>query len=272
MATYAVGDLQGCLTPLRCLLGEVQFDPRADRLWLVGDIVNRGPESLDTLRYVYNLGDAVRLVLGNHDLHLLAVAHGLRQPSRGDTLGEILTAPDRDQLLDWLRRQPLVHHDPALGFTMVHAGIPPQWGLKKALKRAAELEAVLRGDHFYAFLATMYGDRPRGWSKDLIGFDRLRVITNYFTRMRFCNAAGELQLTSKSSPDNAPRGYRPWYTHPHRKTRKHKLIFGHWAALAGKVEQPNLYALDTGCVWGSHMTMLRLEDETWFSCDCEPFV
>ncbi len=272
MATYAVGDLQGCLTPLRCLLGEVKFNPRKDRLWLAGDIVNRGPESLDTLRYVYNLGGAVTAVLGNHDLHLLAVAHGFRLPGRGDTLSHILTAPDREQLLAWLRQQPLIHHDPQLGFTMVHAGIPPQWSLKKALKRAAELQEVIRGDDFYAFLATMYGNRPSCWDKSLQGFDRWRVITNYFTRMRFCNAAGRLELGNKSSPANAPRGYRPWYAHLQRKTRRHKLIFGHWAALEGNIDLPNLYPLDTGCVWKGGLTMLRLEDEAWFTCDCEPFV
>ncbi len=272
MSTYAVGDIQGCFTPLRCLLSEVDFNPDKDRLWIAGDIVNRGPQSLETLRYVKSLGACVTTVLGNHDLHLLAVAYGYSRPGRNDTLNEVLQAPDCELLLTWLRQQKIVHYDPTLKFTMVHAGIPPQWSLKKALTRAAELETALRGDNFRQLLANMYGNRPDCWDKSLQGYARLRVITNYFTRMRFCDASGRLELLSKSAPDQPPPGFAPWYSHPQRKTRKHKLIFGHWAALEGKVDEVNLYALDTGCVWGSHLTMMRLEDETFYRCDCSTFL
>ena len=269
MATYAIGDIQGCLTPMRCLLNEVSFNRKTDRLWLVGDIVNRGPESLQTLRYIKSLGECVTLVLGNHELHLLAVANGHKQSSRSDTLEDILAAPDLDDLLRWLRRQKILHHDPQLQFTMVHAGIPPQWKLKEACQRAAELETVLQGKDFNRFLSEMYGNQPDCWDPDLRGHDRLRVITNYFTRMRFCDPQGLLELSSKSGPEQAPPGFAPWFSHPNRKTRKHKIIFGHWASLEGKTKGANnLYPLDTGCVWGKHLTMMKLEDETLYTCQC----
>jgi bis(5'-nucleosyl)-tetraphosphatase (symmetrical) len=268
MATYAVGDLQGCLKPLKCLLKEVSFNPGEDKLWLVGDLINRGPQSLETLRFLYEMRGSVVAVLGNHDLHLLAVAYGHRQPSKGDTLDEILIADDSEVLLQWLRQQPLLHHDERLGFTMVHAGIPPNWSLKKARKRASELEEVIRGHLFDEFLGNMYGNEPAFWDKRLEGTDRWRVITNYFTRMRFCSAAGLLELSTKSGIDQAPEGYAPWFCHPDRKTRNDKIIFGHWAALEGFTATPNIYALDSGCVWGGKLTMMRLEDERYFYCDC----
>lgn len=271
MATYAVGDLQGCLTPLRCLLRAVSFNPEKDRLWLAGDLINRGPESLATLRFLKDLGNSVTAVLGNHDLHLLAVAYTHRSQNFSDTLDEILDAPDREQLLTWLRFQPLVHYDPILDYAMVHAGIPPQWTLKQALKRAAKVEKALQGKAYVRYLSNMYGNTPSKWHKDLDKYERLRVTTNYFTRMRFCDDKGNLELQSKSSPLNPPNGYAPWFVHPKRKTRDQKIIFGHWAALEGKVALPNLYALDTGCVWGSTLTMMRLEDETFYQCDCSPF-
>lgn len=270
MAVYAVGDVQGCLTPLRCLLEQVSFDPTQDRLWLVGDLVNRGPQSLETLRFLYAMRDAVTAVLGNHDLHLLAVAHNVERLKKGDTLREILDAPDCAELLDWLRCQPLIHHDAERQITMVHAGIPPQWTLKKALKRAAEVEEVLRDDsRLPFFLDGMYGNEPNKWDSDLHGITRLRVITNYFTRMRFCTADGRLEFKSKEGLGSAPKGYAPWFSHPERKMRGQKIIFGHWAALQGQCSEPGVIALDSGCVWGGAMTLLDIDRGIRHTCYCK---
>ncbi|MGX5725545.1 symmetrical bis(5'-nucleosyl)-tetraphosphatase [Metapseudomonas otitidis] len=270
MTTYAVGDLQGCLDPLKCLLDQVAFDPARDRLWLVGDLVNRGPKSLETLRFLFAMRDSVTCVLGNHDLHLLAVAHNVERLKKSDTLREIIEAPDAGDLLDWLRRQKLVHYDEARDIAMVHAGIPPMWTLAKALKRAAEVEEALLDDaRLPLFLEGMYGNDPACWDSDLHGITRLRVITNYFTRMRFCKADGTLDLRSKEGTDTAPPGYRPWFAHPSRKTRGQKIIFGHWAALEGKCNEPGLHALDTGCVWGGTMTLLNIDNGQRISCDCK---
>lgn len=270
MTIYAVGDLQGCLDPLKCLLDRVAFDPARDRLWLVGDLVNRGPKSLETLRFLFAMRDSVTCVLGNHDLHLLAVAHNVERLKKSDTLREIIEAPDAGDLLDWLRRQKLVHYDEARDIAMVHAGIPPMWTLAKALKRAAEVEEALLDDaRLPLFLEGMYGNDPACWDSDLHGITRLRVITNYFTRMRFCKADGTLDLKSKEGADTAPPGYRPWFAHPSRKTRGQKIIFGHWAALEGKCNEPGLHALDTGCVWGGTMTLLNIDNGQRISCDCK---
>ncbi len=269
MALYAVGDLQGCLDPLKCLLERVNFDPARDHLWLVGDLVNRGPQSLETLRFLYAMRESVTSVLGNHDLHLLAVAHNIERLKKGDTLREILDAPDCDDLLDWLRRQKLMHYDAERDIVLVHAGIPPQWSLKKALRRAAEVEEVLLDDaRLPLFLDGMYGNEPAKWDKDLHGVTRLRVITNYFTRMRFCTADGTLDLKSKEGVGSAPPGYAPWFSHPNRKARGQKLIFGHWAALEGRCDEPGLFALDTGCVWGGAMTLLDVDSGRKYRCDC----
>ncbi|PAU59610.1 symmetrical bis(5'-nucleosyl)-tetraphosphatase [Pseudomonas indica] len=269
MALYAVGDLQGCLDPLKRLLDRVNFDPSRDHLWLVGDLVNRGPQSLEALRFLYAMRESVTSVLGNHDLHLLAVAHNIERLKKGDTLRKILEAPDRDDLLDWLRRQKLMHYDAERDIALVHAGIPPQWSLKKALRRAAEVEEVLLDDaRLPLFLDGMYGNEPAKWDKDLHGVTRLRVITNYFTRMRFCTADGTLDLKSKEGVDSAPPGYAPWFSHPNRKTRGQKLIFGHWAALEGRCDEPGLFALDTGCVWGGAMTLLDVDSSRKYRCDC----
>lgn len=257
MATYAVGDLQGCFSELELLLDAVQFDPNRDKLWLAGDLVNRGPESLEVLRFVSSLGDRVHCVLGNHDLHLLAVAYSGARLKRSDTLQLILEAPDRDQLLDWLRHQPLCHYDAKLGYVMTHAGIPPVWGLEQALAYAKEVEEVLRGAQCKAYFDNMYGNKPAKWSDDLEGFDRLRVITNYFTRMRFCTPGGKLDFDAKEGLDQCPKGYAPWFSYP-RKV-KEKIVFGHWAALEGQINVEGIYALDTGCVWGGALTALNLE-------------
>ncbi len=244
MATYAVGDLQGCLQPLKCLLERVNFNPAVDHLWLVGDLVNRGPESLETLRFLYSIRQSLVCVLGNHDLHLLAVWHNVERLKKSDTLREIIEAPDADQLFDWLRQQKLLHYDEPRGIALVHAGIPPQWTLGKALELAAEVEEVLRDDErLKLYLDGMYGNEPNKWSKSLTGIERLRVITNCLTRMRFCTAEGKLDLKSKEGLDTAPKGYKPWYAHKGRRSRHVKIIFGHWAALQGQVDEPGIIAL-----------------------------
>lgn len=269
MATYAIGDIQGCFEPLQCLLKKIAFDPAKDKLWLAGDLINRGPDTLATLRFLYKIKESITVVLGNHDLHFIAVYYGLRKQGKNDTLKKLLAAPDRADLVYWLRQQKLVHYDPMLGYTMVHAGIPPQWDLQEALARSREVEVALQSDQPENFLSGMYGNKPVAWNDELYGTDRLRVITNYFTRMRFCNAEGELELNTKESADLAPAGFAPWFAFSQRKTRNEKIIFGHWAALEGRVKEPNIFALDTGCVWGGHLTAMRLEDGVRFSCKCE---
>lgn len=269
MAVYAVGDLQGCLQPLKCLLERVDFNPSVDRLWLVGDLVNRGPESLETLRFLYAMRDSLVCVLGNHDLHLLAAWHNIERLKKSDTLREILDAPDADVLLDWLRRQKLLHYDEQRGVALVHAGIPPQWTLGKALELADEVQQVLRDDtRLKPYLDGMYGNEPNKWNKNLAGVERLRIITNYFTRMRFCTAEGKLDLKGKEGADTAPPGYKPWFAHKGRRSRHVKIIFGHWAALEGRCTEPGVYALDTGCVWGGAMTLLNVDSGQYHRCDC----
>lgn len=271
MATYVIGDIQGCFYQLQCLLKKVNFSPIHDKLWIVGDLVNRGPDSLQTLRYIYSLGDCCTIVLGNHDLHLLAIANGVQSPKKQDTLDGILSASDRSQLLEWLRQQPLLHYDEETNVAMVHAGIPPHWSIKKALARAAEVEEVLRGERFTDFLKNMYGNQPDSWDKNLKGWSRLRMITNYFTRMRFCNYQGDLELSAKGSPKDAPKGYKPWYLHSKRKAKDTTILFGHWAALEGKTDNSshNVFALDTGCVWGNHLTLMNLETKKLTTCRCK---
>ncbi|MEE8056729.1 MAG: symmetrical bis(5'-nucleosyl)-tetraphosphatase [Pseudomonadales bacterium] len=269
MTRYAVGDLQGCLQPLQCLLEEITFNPRQDQLWLVGDLVNRGPASLATLRFVKQLGECTRIVLGNHDLHFLAVAYGVMPAGKSDTFDEILAADDCDELIQWLLRQPLLYSDPCGDYHMAHAGIPPIWTLTQATQYAREVETVLVSADAKQFFEHMYGNEPNGWSDNLSGYERLRVITNYFTRMRFCNAHGELDFVHKLiSIDRA--GYAPWFSFSQRKTRNLNIIFGHWAALEGKVNAENIFALDTGCVWGRTLTLLNLDSKKLQHCPCGP--
>ena len=264
MATYAIGDLQGCLRELEDLLELIHYDSGNDRLWFTGDLVNRGPESLEVLRFVRAFGDKAVTVLGNHDLHLLAVASGHASLKKSDTLDSILAAPDRSALLDWLRAQPILHDDPELGFTMLHAGLPPQWDMRQAAELARELEIVLRGADCDRFLARMYGDKPARWGDDLSGWDRLRFITNCFTRMRYCDAEGSLALKEKGPPGSQPPPYLPWYEVPGRRTLGQRIIFGHWSTLwlAGHPDftRWNAWPLDCGCVWGGELVALRLED------------
>jgi len=266
MATYAVGDIQGCYSELQQLLQQIGFDPARDKLWLVGDLVNRGPDSLQVLRLVKSLGDSAITVLGNHDLHLLAVAEGTAELHRSDTLDEVLGAPDRDELLSWLRHQRLIYAEG--DYVLVHAGLLPQWSIKQADKLAHEVEKALRGDDYATFLARMYGNAPHTWNDELDGYKRLRVIVNAFTRLRICTAQGEMEFKFKGEVEKIPEGYMPWFELPERKSRKATVIFGHWSALGLKIT-PNVIALDTGCLWGGPLTAIRLEDRQLFQVSCE---
>ncbi|MBI5890619.1 MAG: symmetrical bis(5'-nucleosyl)-tetraphosphatase [Nitrosomonadales bacterium] len=266
MTIYAVGDIQGCYAELQLLLEQIRFDPGKDRLWLVGDLVNRGPGSLQVLRLIKSLGDSAITVLGNHDLHLLAVAEGTAELHRSDTLDEVLAAPDRDELLDWLRRQRLMHMEGE--YVLVHAGLLPQWSIKQAASLAREVESALRSDDYATFLSRMYGNTPHNWDDGLDGYKRLRVITNAFTRLRICTLQGEMEFKFKGEVANIPDGYVPWFDVPERKSRKATVIFGHWSALGLKVT-PNIVALDTGCLWGGPMTAIRLEDRRLFQVSCD---
>jgi len=257
---YAIGDVQGCLTVLQRLLDHIQFDASKDRLWFCGDLVNRGPQSLETLRFIKNLGDHHPVVLGNHDLHLLALSYGVHPGWKEDTLHDILIAPDRDELLAWLRQKSLLHHDPQLGFTMVHAGLAAHWDLPTAMRLAHEVEAVIRSDKAADFFQHMYGNQPELWHESLQGWDRLRCITNYFTRLRFCHPDGRLELNTKGTLDKASKDLIPWFAVAPRANAALKIIFGHWAALGGVTNVANTFALDTGCVWGRKLTAMCLED------------
>ena len=265
MAIYAIGDIQGCYDSFRRLLDLCRFDPAVDRLWLVGDLVNRGPRSLETLRFVRSLGEAATTVLGNHDLYLIMVAEGFGKRGKDDTLGAILAAPDRDELIGWLRYQPLMHLEQ--GFAMVHAGLLPQWKAKKARKLAAEVEAALQGENYREFLGNLWGSEPAAWDDELSGWARLRVIVNAMTRMRFCSAEGVMEFRTKGEVSNAPKGYMPWFDVPGRKSADTVLVTGHWSALGLKVT-PNLLSLDSGCLWGGHLTAMRLPERDVFQVDC----
>lgn len=263
MSTYAVGDIQGCLEPLISLLEEVSFDPDKDFLWSVGDIVNRGPSSLETLRFCYKLGNSFRMVLGNHDLHLLATAYGSRKISSSDTFQAILDAPDREKLLHWLQQQPMMINEK--GYILVHAGIPPQWSLAKAMQLAEELNTVLRcGTQSGEFFNAMYGDQPDIWDDSLTGVKRWRVIANYLTRMRFCTLLGQLDFTSNNTSAIPPDGFLPWFRHEKRSSKNAKIIFGHWAALEGRIEKENIFPLDTGYVWGGRMRLMDIDTKEFF--------
>jgi bis(5'-nucleosyl)-tetraphosphatase (symmetrical) len=267
MTVYAVGDIQGCHEALSCVLKQVDFAAGRDQLWLVGDLVNRGPGSLEVLRFVRSLGESARVVLGNHELHLLAVAAGVRRLRPGDTLDPVLAAPDRHELLDWLSRQPLLHVDRELGYCMVHAGIPPQWDLAQASAMAREAEPWLQPDRLEAVFGPGEVD-PDLLRDELSPAQRARVIIAYFTRMRVCSAEGRLEASYKGPAAGSPAGFLPWFAHLGRKTRQERVIFGHWAALQGRADAPNVFALDTGCAWGRSLTLMRLGDEQRYSCVC----
>jgi bis(5'-nucleosyl)-tetraphosphatase (symmetrical) len=253
---YLIGDVQGCCDALDRLLAKIDFSPSRDRLYLLGDLVNRGPKSLETLRRLRGFSSSATCLLGNHDLNLLAVAQGVRKQHRGDTLDQILDAPDRTDWLDWLRTRRMAVFDH--GWLMVHAGVVPQWDLAQTLALAAEVETLLQGDEIGAFLPQMYGDQPARWDDALIGAPRWRFIINTLTRVRFVAEDGTLDLVTKEGPDGAPSGFVPWFDAPARRTKGTKIAFGHWAAL-GLVERPDLLGLDTGCVWGRQLSATRVD-------------
>ncbi|MDD2768897.1 MAG: symmetrical bis(5'-nucleosyl)-tetraphosphatase [Methylococcus sp.] len=258
MALYAIGDVQGCYAELRCLLELIRFDSASDRLLFTGDLVNRGPQSLETLRYIRSLGDAAVTVLGNHDLHLLAVACGVSRVKHKDTFGDVLAAPDRDELLAWLRTRPLLYQEGE--YCLVHAGIPPCWDAETAAVRAKEAEERLGEDSIADFCHQMYGDKPDVWSDTLAGWDRIRFITNAFTRMRYCNGSGRLDLKQKGKPAKPVGALRPWFEVEGRKPPGATILFGHWSTL-GYFAGKDCYCLDTGCLWGGELTALRLDGE-----------
>jgi bis(5'-nucleosyl)-tetraphosphatase (symmetrical) len=258
LARYAIGDIQGCYAELRALLERLRFSADRDQLWLVGDLVNRGPQSLAVLRYVRALADNAVVVLGNHDLHLLALAHGRHKRRSSDTLDAVLEAPDRDAILEWLLGRPLAHHDAARGDLMVHAGVIPQWTASQTVELAGEVCAALARDAG-KFFDRMYGDRPDRWSEELRGMDRLRFAVNALTRMRVCTADGRIDVKMKGPPDEARLPYRSWFEHETRKTRDVRVVFGHWSAL-GLIQAHGVIGLDTGCVWGGTLTAFNLDD------------
>ena len=265
MATYAIGDLQGCFASFQKLLQHCAFDPARDQLWLVGDLVNRGPRSLETLRYVRDLGRAAITVLGNHDLSLLMAAEGLGRRSKDDTFDDVLQAPDREVLLHWLRQQRLcyVHEN----YALIHAGLLPQWSITQAQALAGEVESALRGANWREFLTHLWGSKPAQWQDALCGWARLRVIVNGMTRLRFCDAQGTMEFQAKGELTAAPTGCMPWFNVPERQSRTHTLITGHWSALGLKISANHL-ALDSGCLWGGKLSAIRLEDRQVFQVDC----
>lgn len=269
MAVFAVGDVQGCFDDLQRLLERLNFEPEEDQLWFTGDLVNRGPKSLETLRFVRELGDSAISVLGNHDLHLIAVAEGFQPLKPKDTLQPILDAPDAAELLEWLRLRPLLHFDRQLGYLLVHAGLAPEWDLKKSLACAREVEAVLRGNDYRDLLQNMYGDEPARWSDTLEGFARLRYIINACTRIRYCHPDGALDLRHKGAPGTQPAELQPWFRIPQRKNADIDIVFGHWSTL-GDPRTPRAWALDSGCLWGGKLTALRLDGEEglWTTVAC----
>lgn len=265
MATYLIGDIHGCYQQLIALLKHIRFNASEDTLWLTGDLVARGPDSLEVLRYVRSLGDRARLVLGNHDLNLLAVYAGIRRNKPKDQLSVLLNAPDADQLINWLRRQPLLQLDEEKKLVMTHAGIPPQWDITTARRCAYDLESILKSNSYPLFLDAMYGDIPNYWSDKLCGLARLRFISNALTRMRYCFPQGQLDMLCKEKPDKAPAPLKPWFSLEGSVAPHYAIVFGHWAALEGRGPPAGIYALDTGCCWGGDLTALRWEDQCFFT-------
>lgn len=266
MSDYAIGDVHGCYDALQRLLEHIQFDDKTDRLWFVGDLVNRGPDSLAVLRWIRTLRITPRITLGNHDLHLLGrlfTSH--RKASRNDTLDDVLNAPDSEELGHWLRQQSILYYDASLQVVMCHAGIPPLWNLAQALSHANELERALAGDQYRETLSDLFGNEPSHWTPTLSKTERLRIICNYFTRMRCCHQNGDFNGSHKGSPQQKPTNLYPWYEAPERQPIKASVVFGHWAALNGECSAPGIYALDTGCAWGRRLTALCLQNLTRFS-------
>ena len=265
MATYIVGDLHGCFEEFQRLLEKVAFDPTEDEIWLTGDLVARGEDSLACLRFVKSLGSKAQMVLGNHDLHLLSTLLGIKRVKPNDKVDAIFQAEDREDLQNWLRNQPLVAQHPKHGFLLVHAGISPQWDLATTLACAREVENTLRSEHYADYLAQMYESQPDYWRADLTGIARWRYCVNVFTRMRFCYADGRLDFACKAPIEEAPKELLPWFALDNPLYEQTPIIFGHWASLMGKANRKNIYALDTGCAWGQYLTMLRWEDKQLFT-------
>ncbi len=268
MAIYAIGDIQGCFAELQKLLRHIRFQRGKDRLWFVGDLVNRGPESLAVLRFVSELGRDARIVLGNHDLNLIAIAEGMREMRSQDTLQEVLDAPDGGELIDWLAEQPLLLREPGIPYTMVHAGLAPPWDIAQAAMLAGEVEAALASAHRSSFLAHMYGNQPDRWNEELANRNRLRFITNALTRIRYVDSDGRLEMQESGPPGSQPDALVPWFASKQRRSHGEPIIFGHWATLqlTHKVDPVHrVFHLDTGCVWGGRLTALRLDDERYFS-------
>jgi bis(5'-nucleosyl)-tetraphosphatase (symmetrical) len=268
MPTYAIGDLQGCRPKLTELLDKIRITCPDPRLIFVGDLVNRGPNSLETLREVRALGDTTNVVLGNHDLHLLAVANGIRPQHRSDTLDDILAAPDRDELLDWLRHRPLAILEN--NHLMVHAGVLPQWTAEQTVALSREVETVLQGPDWVEFLRQMYGNQPARWDDGLEGADRLRCIINALTRIRFCDAAGTMDLTTSKGAEIELPGFMRWFDVPGRKTEDVTVVFGHWSTL-GLIMRPDVISLDTGCLWGGKLSAVSLDDRSIVQVDCPQY-
>jgi bis(5'-nucleosyl)-tetraphosphatase (symmetrical) len=272
MSTYVIGDLQGCLDELQQLLELIAFDTSKDELWLAGDLVNRGPKSLETLRFVKTLGEHVKVVLGNHDMHLLAVITGNSKHYFAGSLDDILHAPDKIDLFEWLRHRPFLHHDSTINWTMIHAGLPPQWSLLDAIEHAKTLESVVQSEQYNAYFANMYGNKPNIWSDDLEGMERLRFITNCFTRLRCCDSNGTLLHKEKLAPKDVSAGAIPWYLAPNRQTIHDRIAFGHWSTLNYNWEN-NALCTDTGCLWGGTLTAIKLDDTlTRVQLDCPSYM
>lgn len=270
MATYVIGDVQGCYYSLQQLLQKIKFSSNTDMLWFTGDLVNRGAHSLAVLRFIRDLGNRQRTVLGNHDLHLLVAAYHPSYITAADTFAPVLTAPDCEALLEWLCHQYLIYHDADLGYTLVHAGLAPHWTLATALTLAQEVTHQLQSKQLTTFLANLYGNEPAYWHDDLQGWARLRAIVNYCTRMRYCHQDGSLELGKPKAAKLANSQLLPWFKHPARLNTELNIVFGHWSCLGGITNTANVHALDTGCVWGLHLTALRLEDGKRFMVACDP--
>jgi len=274
MATYIIGDLQGCFDELMQLLKQIDYDPAQDELWFAGDIVNRGPKSLECLQFVKNLNaqGKAKMVLGNHDFQLLAAYCGLHDyASKSDTLGDILSHSEVDKLIDWLRQQPLMIHHPLHPVALVHAGVPPQWCIDEALSHAKEVESILRGDQWQDFIRNhLFGAKPKQWHDGLQCWARLRYIANAFTRMRYCNAEGKLEFKQKNKPKpgaSTRTDYLPWFAHANRRNKTSDIFFGHWSTL-GVMDAYHVHSIDTGCLWGGYLTAYCLETHKRHTLPC----
>lgn len=270
MSVYVIGDVQGCFDELQELVDYIAFNPKKDQLWFVGDLVNRGPKSLETLRWVKSLENSAVTVLGNHDLHLLAAHAGAKEIRTTSSLHKTLQAKDIDTLIEWLRKQPLIQYNKKLKFSMVHAGLAPQWSILDAIEYSKEVETVLRSKKYKDFLFNMYGDQPSQWDGRLKGWNRLRAITNYLTRIRYCNDKGVMNFTEKGAPGTQSSNMKPWYEIPSRKSQDITVVFGHWSTL-GHINDHNVISTDTGCLWGGALTAVKIDSDklTTYQVDCD---